>query len=295
MLLRRSGSAVLAYAPAKVNLFLEVTRRRADGYHELNTLMLKVDLYDTLTITEDPAGDLTLTCDHPALSTGPDNLVLRAAEALRQRAGLVRGARIHLKKRIPMLAGMAGGSTDCAATLAGLNELWDANLSREELMTLGGELGSDVPFFFCPTPAAWCTGRGERIEPLSPGCRLHLVTVAPGVGLSTAEVFRNLTVPAEPVAGARMCRAVEAGDVMEVGRFLHNRLQEPAEKLLPRLCGLRERLLTLAPAGALMTGSGSCVYALCVDAADSLRIARALDSTREEWPGLRVSIVRSCD
>jgi 4-diphosphocytidyl-2-C-methyl-D-erythritol kinase len=295
MLLRHDGSTVLAWAPAKVNLFLEVSRRRPDGYHELQTLMVKVDVHDTLTLRDDPAGDLTLTCDHPTLSTGPENLVLRAAETFRQRAGLARGARIHLRKRIPMAAGMAGGSTDAAATLAALNDLWEVGWPRERLRELGAELGSDVPFFFCPTPAAWCTGRGEVIEPLTPGCRLHLVSAAPGVGLSTAEVYRNLTVPAEAVSGAWMRQAVEAGDVREMGRLLHNRLQEPAEKLCPQVARLRERLLALAPAGVLMSGSGSSVFALCDGEAESLRIARGLDGTREEWPGLRVSIVRSCD
>jgi 4-diphosphocytidyl-2-C-methyl-D-erythritol kinase len=295
MLMRRCGSSVLVWAPAKVNLFLEVSHRRPDGYHELRTLMVRIDAHDALALEDDPAGDLRLTCDLPSLSTGPDNLVLRAAQALRQRAGLARGARISLAKRIPMAAGLAGGSTDGAATLAGLNELWGLGWSSDQLAQLGAELGSDVPFFFCPAPAAWCTGRGEIVEPVTPGCHMHLVVASPGVGLSTAEVYRNLTLPGEPVSGERMRRAVEGGDVKEIGQCLHNRLQEPAEKLCPQVARLRERLAALAPAGVLMSGSGSSVFALCNDAAEALRIARGLEGTREEWPGLRVSIVRSCD
>src|SRR4051812_25630514 len=121
MLIRRSGTAVFVRAPAKVNLFLEVLHRRADGYHELATLMTAVSLYDTLTFTDEPTGDVRLECDQPSLSTGPDNLICRAAELLRRRAGYPGGVRIRLWKRIPLAAGLAGGSSDAAATLAGLN------------------------------------------------------------------------------------------------------------------------------------------------------------------------------
>src|SRR5207245_2521843 len=114
------------------------------------------------------SGEILLRCDHPGLSTGPDNLVVRAADLLRRHMGCQRGATIQLIKRIPLAAGLAGGSTDAAATLAGLNRLWRLGLRRADLATLGADLGSDVAFFFA-TPAAWCTGRGERVTPLPLG------------------------------------------------------------------------------------------------------------------------------
>src|SRR5205823_7229469 len=126
------------------------------------TLMVAVSLYDTLEFKEETSGEIRLHCDHPDLSAGPDNLVLRAAHLLRQRANCPRGCVIRLAKRIPLAAGLAGGSTDAAATLAGLNRLWRLGLVQSELARLGAELGSDVPFFFA-TPAAWCTGRGEQV------------------------------------------------------------------------------------------------------------------------------------
>jgi 4-diphosphocytidyl-2-C-methyl-D-erythritol kinase len=294
MLIRRSEAGVLVRAPAKVNLFLEVLRRRADGYHELTTLMLAVSLYDTLEFVERPEDSVSLSCDLDTLSTGPDNLVCRAAELLRQRSGCRRGVSIRLWKRIPMAAGLAGGSSDAAATLAGLNRLWGLGLAPAELSALGAELGSDVSFFFA-TPAAWCTGRGEQVNPLAPGRPLDLVLVSPPVGLSTARVFGGLTVPDQPLDGVAVRQALASGDVEELGRRLHNRLQPAAERLCPEVGDLCRRLAELRPAGQLMTGSGSTVFALCRDAAEALRIARELRPLREERDGSRVTVVRSCD
>jgi 4-diphosphocytidyl-2-C-methyl-D-erythritol kinase len=294
MLIRRTALGVRVWAPAKVNLFLEVLARRADGYHELATLMTAVSLYDTLEFTEGQAGATRLHCDHPSLSTGPDNLICRAVELVRRNTGLAGGVDIRLWKRIPMGAGLGGGSSDAAATLAGLNRLWMLGWGRDELARLGAELGSDVSFFFAGS-AAWCTGRGERIEPMRLGRALDFVLVSPPVGLSTAEVFRGVTVPAEPISGTAIRRAVEMGDVRELGRLLHNRLQPAAERLCPDVASLLTRLAGLGPAGRLMSGSGSSVFALCRDPGEALSLARALDPAREELGGACVRIVRSCD
>jgi 4-diphosphocytidyl-2-C-methyl-D-erythritol kinase len=294
MLTRRSASAVRVWTPAKVNLFLEVLARRPDGYHELATLMTAVSLYDTLEFKEEPGGATTLHCDHPSLSTGPDNLICRAVELVRRQSGRSDGVDIRLWKRIPMMAGLAGGSSDAAATLAGLNRLWRLGWDREQLVRLSAELGSDVAFFFAGS-AAWCTGRGERIEPLRLGRPLDFVLVSPPAGLSTADVFRGVTVPAEPRTGDDVRRAAEQGDVRELGRLLHNRLQPAAERLCPAVSGLLARLAGLGPVGQLMTGSGSSVFALCRDPAEALILARALISARDELGGARVSVVRSCD
>jgi 4-diphosphocytidyl-2-C-methyl-D-erythritol kinase len=281
MLAERRADAVIIRAPAKVNLFLEVLGKRADGYHEIATLMTAVSLYDTLEFKEESSPRIQLACDQPELSTGPDNLVCRAAALLQARAGCTRGARIQLRKRIPMAAGLAGGSTDAAATLIGLNQLWQLGWSATELAALGAELGSDVPFFLAG-PAAWCTGRGEQVTPLKLGRPLHLVLVCPPVGLATAAVYRGVTVPAEPQDGEAIRAAAERGDVEEVGRRLHNRLQPVAERLCPEVAVLDRMLAGLQPAGRLMSGSGSSLFALCRDASEAWRIARALDGGAEE-------------
>ncbi len=293
MLIRRHPAGLVVRTPAKVNLHLEILKRRDDCYHELATLMVAVNLYDTLEFTEDPSGTVTLRCDREELSTGPENLICRAAELVRHWAGYAGGVSIRLRKRIPLAAGLAGGSSDAAATLAALNRLWRLGWDRARLAELGAELGSDVSFFFA-TPAAWCTGRGERVEPLTLGRTLDLVLVCPPVGLSTAEVFRNLTVPVEPRSGKEVREAVRRGDVEEVGRHLFNRLQPVAERLCPAVASATERLARLGPAGQLMSGSGSTVFALCRDAGEALRLTRTLSPAREARDGERVLSVRSC-
>jgi 4-diphosphocytidyl-2-C-methyl-D-erythritol kinase len=294
----RSADAVVVWTPAKVNLFLEVLAKRPDGYHEIATLMVAVSLFDTLEFKEDPSGEIQLHCDHPDLPGGPVNLVHRAAELLRRRRGLRQGARINLTKRIPLAAGLAGGSSDAAATLFGLNQLWRLGLANTELAELGAELGSDIAFFFSPL-TAWCTGRGEKVEPLRLGKPLWLVLACPPVGVSTAQVYRGITVPQEPRDGAAMRAAVTAGDALEIGRCLHNRLQPVAESICPEVRALRQRLEELAPAGVLMSGSGSTVFALCRDHGEALRIGRALASVMQPTNplqgrvGLTVFLVRS--
>src|SRR5262245_21005354 len=241
MWIERYADDAVVWAPAKVNLYLEILGKRADGYHELATLMVAVRLYDTLVFKDEPSGVLELHSSDPALSTGSDNLVMRAAQLLRDHTGCRKGAVMRLVKRIPMAAGLAGGSSDAAATLAGLNRLWRLGLEREDLTALAAQLGSDVPFFF-HMPAAWCTGRGEQVNPLRLGRALELVLVCPPLGLSTAEVYRHAVVPPEPQTGVEIRQAAAAGDIEQIGRRLHNRLQPAAEKLCPRIAELHARL-----------------------------------------------------
>ena len=167
---------IVAWAPAKVNLFLEVLAKRSDGYHEITTLMVAVRLFDTLVFRE--SSDLTLHCYDKKLSSGDDNLVLKAARLLQTRSQTKKGASIRLVKRIPMAAGLAGGSTDAAATLAGLDRFWQVRKSAGEVAALSSEIGSDSPFFF-RTPAAWCTGRGEIVTAVNLPIPLHFVLLCP--------------------------------------------------------------------------------------------------------------------
>lgn len=293
MLIAHYADDVVAWAPAKVNLYLEVLSRRADGFHELETLMAAVSLYDTLVFKEDPTGDILLRCNRPDLSTGSDNLIRRAAELLRQHTGCTRGARVRLVKRIPLAAGLAGGSTDAAATLAGLNRLWSLGLTNVELAALGARLGSDVPFFFA-TPAAWCTGRGEKVAPVQLPRRLALVLLCPPFGLSTADVYRRVAVPDRPLSAEEMRQAIARGDVEAVGRRLHNRLQPAALALHPELAEYLTRLRATAPAGEAMSGSGSTLFALCRNHREAVRLAHALRNDPDERGKAHVYSVHSC-
>jgi 4-diphosphocytidyl-2-C-methyl-D-erythritol kinase len=256
--------------------------------------MVAVDLFDNLTFTAEPGHDIRLTCDDPTLPTGPDNLVWRAADLLRRHAGRKDGVHVHLTKRVPAAAGLAGGSSDAAATLRGLDRFWGLNLTPDNLAALAAGLGSDVAFFLSP-PAAWCTGRGEIVRPFSLRRPLHLVLACPSQGLRTADVYREARVPARPVSPEGLAQALEAGDAARVGAALFNRLQGPAEALCPAVVALREAFERLRPAGHLMSGSGSSYFALARSQAAARQLARRL---RQEYrgpdpEGLRVFVVKS--
>jgi 4-diphosphocytidyl-2-C-methyl-D-erythritol kinase len=282
---------VVVWAPAKINLFLEVLGKRADGYHEIATLMVAIRLYDTLVFREVPSSDLTLSCYHPQLTAGPENLVLRAAKLLQERTSCQRGAKIRLVKRIPMAAGLAGGSTDAAATLLGLNRLWQLGLSNAELAKLGGELGSDIPFFF-HLPAAGCTGRGEIVTPVELPTPLDVILLCPSFGMPTAAVYRNVAVPPCPVSGEAVRQALAQGDVDSVGKLMHNRLQTAAESLDPRIAEFDQMLADATPAGHLMSGSGSTLFALCRSPEDAQRVAANL-KTRAKARDFKLIVTRS--
>ena len=293
-----SVDPVLVLAPAKINLYLEVLGKRPNGYHAIETVILALELYDELALTV--ADDVTLTCDAPELSVGPDNLVMKAARLLKEKTGCPKGAEIRLTKRIPWAAGLGGGSSDAAAALAGLNELWELGLSTVQLSSLGAELGSDVPFFF-HTPAAFCTGHGEEVKPVNVGRAFDIVLVKPPMGLSTAEVYRECGA-SNPKSEIRdpqsVLDALASGDVEQLGRSLHNRLQEPAMRICPPVAELHRRMQALGAAGCLLTGSGSCLFALCRDEEEAKRVADDLQSGwlpgRDEYAWTRVILVKSC-
>jgi 4-diphosphocytidyl-2-C-methyl-D-erythritol kinase len=283
----------MVWAPAKVNLFLEVLGKRADGYHDIATLMVAVSLYDTLELKEAAPGQIQLDCNRPDLSSGPDNLVYRAAALLRERAQCRNGATIGLQKRIPIAAGLAGGSSDAAATLTGLNRLWQLGWSQAQLMPLAAELGSDVAFFMAGL-ASWCTGRGEKVAPVSLGRTLWLVLVCPDAHLSTAEVYSRVRAPGCPQTGQELRRALAEGSLNEVGRRLHNRLQSVSETLCPAVGDIRRTLEGYRPLGQLMSGSGPAVFALCSGRPEASRIAHELRHGSREESSPTVFLVRSC-
>jgi 4-diphosphocytidyl-2-C-methyl-D-erythritol kinase len=279
MIVRPVADGVEVLAPAKLNLFLEILGRRPDGYHELESVMVAVDLHDTLHVAVDPSGAITLSCDDPTLPTGGENLVVRAAERLKAVSGCPLGATIALAKAIPAQAGLAGGSSDAAATLLALDRLWDVRLPPDRLDALAGEIGSDVAFFR-HVPAAVCRGRGERVESLSMARTLHFVLVCPPIGLSTADVYRNLALPERPRPVGPVLEALVADRSDALGRSLFNRLQPVAERLQPALERVRDALASLGPSldGHLMSGSGSAYFGLCRDRDAAVDAARRLET-----------------
>ena len=262
-------------APAKLNLYLRVLAKRPDGYHEIETLFERIDLADELTFAPHPT--LRLTCSDPALSCGADNLVLQAAALLQQAAGASRGAAIHLLKRIPIAAGLGGGSSDAASTLVGLNRLWGLGVPTARLAELGAAVGSDVPFFLQQEEFAIGRGRGERCEPLTAPALVH-VLVIPEERLSTAEVYAGtqlrLTAPAPSITMVQ--HALRNGSLCELAEGLWNDLEPEAIRRCPVIVTIHARLRDLGCLGARMSGSGTAVFGLCRDPGHAHEIARRL-------------------
>ncbi|HEX7376153.1 MAG TPA: 4-(cytidine 5'-diphospho)-2-C-methyl-D-erythritol kinase [Pirellulales bacterium] len=287
MHVRSTAAGLEVLAPAKLNLFLEVLGKRADGLHEIETLMYPIDVYDTLVFHTEPHDEVRLMCDSYAacerlppdaaeqLPQGADNLVVRALELLRRQAGVARGMHVQLIKRIPLAAGLAGGSSDAAAALVAGNRLWRLGRSLQELAALAGELGSDVPFFLYGG-AAVCRGRGDLIEPVRGLGRLHFVVAKPAAGLATAEVYRACRPASQPRRAGGLLDALRKGALNEAAAGLHNALEAAAMSLSPVVARLSQEFARLDFLGRRMSGSGTSYFGLCRHARHARRLAAYL-------------------
>jgi 4-diphosphocytidyl-2-C-methyl-D-erythritol kinase len=296
MMIHRSTVGLAVHAPAKLNLFFEVLGKRRDGYHEIETLMVPIGLFDTLSFEEDSPGQIrfecrsvcrgcrrpreiaTLAATPDSLPLGEENLVVRAVNVFRRKAEVRRGARVRLVKRIPIAAGLGGGSSDAAAALVAANEVWEVGWSRRQLSEVAAELGSDVPFFLGEGPAV-CRGRGERIEPIAAVTSMAFVVVRPPEGLSTAAVYEKCRPAKTPRPIGPMLDAFGRGDRVEVGRLLFNRLQPVARELSVWIRQLEDALGQEDCLGHLMSGSGTSCFALCRHMRHARRVARRVQAT----------------
>ncbi len=294
MLIAHVGPRVQVFAPAKVNLFLEVVNKREDGFHNLISLMTQVSLWDMLEFESAPPGTLTLEVDTQGLDGGDSNLIIKAGKLLCQELGQTPGARIRLTKRIPMEAGLGGGSSNAAAALVGLCALWGYSRTTLQLQTMGAQLGSDVSFFL-GGPAALCTGRGEICDPRPAGKPIWLVMVQPDFGLSTKAIYEGLCLAQPSHSPGEFLKAWDSGDFPTLCSTLFNRLEEPALMLRPEIGLWKECLLGLGAGASLMTGSGSVVLGLFLDSKMAYKAAGRLEtgdpSGMVELPG-RVRSVR---
>ena len=266
-------------APGKLNLFLHITGRRPDGYHELQTLFALLDQGDTLHFT--PADSLTLECDHPEVPSDDSNLILRAARLLQTHADCHSGARIRLEKHLPMGGGVGGGSSDAATTLLGLNALWGLNLPEDTLAELGLSLGADVPVFV-RGKSAWAEGVGEQITPVSLPNDDFLV-IHPGIHVSTARIFgdRQLT---RDTPVSKLPASLE----VVLTRDFRNDCEAAAIRQFPQI-GELLHWLRQHTGNARMTGTGACCFARLTGPQQGQHLLQQLP---QHWTGF---VARSCN
>lgn len=268
--------------PAKVNLHLRILGKRRDGYHEIQSLLVRIGVYDELEISLGGKG-LKLILEGEKIPSEGDNLVLRAARVFFQDLGRPQDVRIRLIKKIPVAAGLGGGSSDAASTLMGLNELLGAPLKREQLMDLGSRIGADVPFFIFEKPAV-ARGIGEKLSEVCLPEFLWFFLLIPPFGISTAwayEAYDHLPPsPLDPIEIPTVLRGID--DLLPI---LRNDLERPAFARFPEIRQMKERLLSMGAKGALMSGSGPVVFGIFQSQEEVEKLSKEI-ALLPGWKGL---------
>lgn len=273
------SSPLILSAPAKINLFLRVLKKRDDGYHDILTLMQPVTLYDDITLSVKSGEGIEVSCGNADIPTDKSNLAYRAAELFLKATGTGKKVEIQITKNIPVAAGLGGGSSDAAAVLKGLNSVSSAGLSVRQLMEIGSEIGSDVPFFLLGGPAL-AAGRGTELTRVElPGYQYILIN--PGFKVSTAWAYNNLDLTKRRQNNTLSYSKESFRDIEALSGYLANDLEAVTLREHPEILSLKSALIERGAAGALMSGSGPTVFGIfrarieAASAFDALR--RSLD------------------
>ena len=281
-----TNQGLVCHTPAKLNLYFELLARREDGYHDVETLMAPVSLYDTLMFSPKPSGLIDLSIrfssrigrwSQQTINTGPENLVVQALTLLKQESESDLGGKVVLEKRIPAGAGLGGGSSDAAAALRLANHGWGLGWSTQQLRELAASLGSDVPFFLGSGPKIG-RGRGDQLTPLESCARISAVIVVPPEGLSTADVYRASKVPYSPRHIEPAIAAFQTGSLRQLKRTLHNGLTVAARAISPWIDRVSNAMDRVGFSSHQMTGSGSGYFGLCRHRKEANRLASRLRS-----------------
>ena len=275
-------------SPAKINLFLQVTGKRSDGYHELFSLMCCISLYDTISLQFD-TDEIKIESLHPDMPLDAGNLVYQAADLFFQTLKIKGGVRIGIDKQIPIAAGLGGGSSNAASVLRGLNHYYGYPLSQDRIMTLGLKLGADVPFLLYQKPAL-ASGIGEILKAYTAWLPDTVVIVYPGFSVSTAAVFQNLNLR------LTKCKKVITKPTLKKSGYqipLHlcNDLEAVTESQYPEIKSVKEQLILLGALGSLMSGSGPTVFGLFSDQKSAGNAVRAIEA-HPRWTAFGAGIIR---
>lgn len=247
-------------APAKINLTLDTLYKREDGYHEVEMIMTTIDLNDRLTFECRDDGEIIIDVEHNFVPSDHRNLAYKAAKLMKDRYNIKKGVKISLEKSIPISAGLAGGSSDAAATFRGLNELWGINESLETLSELASEIGSDISFCIYGKTAL-CQGRGEKITHLPKPPSAWVVIAKPDIGVSTPEIYGALDLENKDEVQTQAClKAIENNDYASMCQSLGNSLEKVTMQLYPEVEKLKNTMSNTGVDAALMSGSGPTIY-----------------------------------
>lgn len=278
-------------AYAKINLGLDVLGKLENGYHEVKMVMQTVGIYDELSFVKTESG-ITVTTDSGELPTNEDNLIYKAARLMLETYGIQGGIRIHLKKNIPIAAGMAGGSTDAAATMKGINRLYDLDCSLRELMELGVKIGADVPYCVMGGTAL-AEGIGEKLTALPAAPECYLLVAKPDINVSTKYVYEHLD--AEGIAEHPdidgMVQAIEEGSLQGILNRLGNVLETVTIKAYPVIDTIKNRMKELGAVGSLMSGSGPTVFGIFLE---ETKAQEAYEKIKEEQLAKQIFVTKVC-
>jgi 4-diphosphocytidyl-2-C-methyl-D-erythritol kinase len=253
------SSSIQSHSHAKINWTLDVLFKREDGYHELRTIYQTVSLHDELRISE-TSGPIEIACEDPRVPCDDSNLAFKAALLLREVTGTSKGARIEIEKRIPVAAGLGGGSSNAAVTLLALIKLWQIEIDERELIRIAARLGSDVPFFLIGGTALG-VGRGEEVSPVEQVHCEHLLLVNPGFAVSTRDAYEKLSRLTRPQAASIIPFTLPAAKgISGLPLAARNDLEEPVLAAYPEIAEVKRRLMSLGARHALMSGSGATVF-----------------------------------
>jgi 4-diphosphocytidyl-2-C-methyl-D-erythritol kinase len=275
---------------AKLNLYLKILGRRPDNYHSISTLFERISLSDQIRLRLLPQGRIRIVSSHSSIPGGYKNLAFQAANLLKKKFQIHTGVEISIKKHIPVSAGLAGGSSNAAAVLSGLNKLWRLNLRVKQLVTLGRQIGSDVPFFLHNCSFAYATQRGDRIKALSLPVKLWHIIVVPPVQISSALIYRSWDESREAVGLTKyqsririLQRALLKKDLILLGKLIFNSLEQVSQTLFPVISKAKSVLYDLGLEAILMSGSGPAVFALASCRKEACLIARQLKAKMRNW------------
>ena len=274
---------------AKLNLYLEVLNKRKDGYHNINTVFERIGLSDKIILKPRRDNKIKIICSSPLVPKGKTNLAYRSAKLLQDNFLVKKGVNIEIKKRIPVGAGLGGGSSNAAAVLTGLNKFWGLRLGQNKLVKLAAGIGSDVPFFIYDSPFALGSGRGEKIKPLRAldSVKLWHVLAVPKIEVLTPVIYKkwdSYSRLTSPRRGDKiLTSALKKSDLSLIAKSLLNSLERVTSGLYPEVARIKERFICLGLKAVLMSGSGPAVFAIVPSRKEAVSLCRQLKEENKFW------------